>query len=75
MAWRVAPVAEHRRMAVILFSEQSIVTAVGVEDHRVDSITEVREGRAAALHVLRPVVCLSKLPLDLEILEEILEEV
>ena len=62
-------------MAMILFSEQSIVTAVGMEDHRVDSITEVREGRAAALHVLRPVARPSKQPPVLEISEEILQEV
>jgi hypothetical protein len=63
-------------MAVILFSEQSIVMAVAVEEPLVVvSIMAGQEDRAAVLHVVdlgeRP----SKLPQVLEILEEILQEV
>jgi hypothetical protein len=49
--------------------------AVVAEELRVDSITEVREGQVAALHARRLVARPTKLPLGLEMLEEILQEV
>jgi phosphoribosylformimino-5-aminoimidazole carboxamide ribonucleotide (ProFAR) isomerase len=62
-------------MEVILFSEQSIVLAVAVEEPLVVSIMAGQEDLAAVLHVVDLAARQSKLPQVLEILEEILEEV
>jgi hypothetical protein len=62
-------------MAVILFSDPSIVMAVAVEEPLEVWIMELQGARVVVLHVLRPVVRRSKPPPGLEILEEILQEV
>jgi hypothetical protein len=75
VAWGAAPLAGPQRMAVILFLDPSTVMAEGVEDPLEVWIMEGRGARVVVLHVLRPVVRRSKLPPDLEMLEEILQEV
>jgi hypothetical protein len=55
VAWGAVQAAELQLMAAILFLDPSTVMEVVVEDPLGVWIMEVRGGRVAALHVVRPV--------------------